>query len=136
MIIKCLNCLKQFTVNSDLIPDTGRRLICGSCNYSWDFKLNKSNVIEENNKTIEETINIDQTKKKIEYLNLFKKTYSAKINNSTIYLIVFIISFIAALILVDTFKSPLINIFPGIEIVLFNLFETLKDIKLFIIDLI
>ena len=33
------------------------------------------------------------------------------------------------------FKKPLIDIFPGLEIVLFNLFETLKDIKLFIIDL-
>jgi hypothetical protein len=27
-------------------------------------------------------------------------------------------------------------VFPGLEIILFNLFETLQDIKLFIIDLI
>jgi len=26
-------------------------------------------------------------------------------------------------------------VFPGLEIILFNLFETLQDIKLFIIDL-
>ena len=51
------------------------------------------------------------------------------------YLIVFIISFVALVILLDTLKTPLINIFPGLELVLFNLFETLKDIKLFIIDL-
>ena len=52
------------------------------------------------------------------------------------YLIVFIISIVALIILLDTLKTPLINVFPGLEIILFNLFETLQDIKLFIIDLI
>ena len=52
------------------------------------------------------------------------------------YLIVFIISFVALIILLDTLKTPLINVFPWLEIILFNLFETLQDIKLFIIDLI
>ena len=42
---------------------------------------------------------------------------------------------IAIFILIDTFKSPLIDIFPKLENILFNLYETLKDIKLFIIDL-
>jgi len=51
-------------------------------------------------------------------------------------LIVFIISFVALIVLLDTLKTPLINVFPGLEIILFNLFETLQDIKLFIIDLI
>ena len=51
------------------------------------------------------------------------------------YLVVFIISFVALIILLETFKTPLINVFPGLEHILFNLFETLKDIKLFIIDL-
>ena len=52
------------------------------------------------------------------------------------YLIVIIISFVALITLLDTLKTPLINVFPGLEIILFNLFETLQDIKLFIIDLI
>ena len=51
------------------------------------------------------------------------------------YLVVLIISLIALIILLDTLKTPLISIFPGLEVVLFNFFETLKDIKLFIIDL-
>jgi hypothetical protein len=42
---------------------------------------------------------------------------------------------VALIILVDTFKTPLINVFPDLEIILLNLFEILKDIKLFIIDL-
>ena len=37
--------------------------------------------------------------------------------------------------ILDTLKSPLINFFPELEVVLFNLFESLKDVKLFIINL-
>ena len=61
-----------------------------------------------------------------------KNTQSSKFFS---YLIVFIISIVALIILLDTLKTPLINVFPGLEVLLFNLYETLKDIKLFIIDL-
>ena len=50
-------------------------------------------------------------------------------------IIVFIISFIALILVLDTFKSPLYNLIPSLEIWLFNLYEILKDIKLFIKDL-
>ena len=43
---------------------------------------------------------------------------------------------IALIILIDTFKSFLYEKFPDLETLLFSLFETLKDIKLFIKDLI
>jgi hypothetical protein len=52
------------------------------------------------------------------------------------YLIVLLISFIAILILIDTFNTFLYQFFPGLELIMFNLFETLKDIELFIKDLI
>ena len=58
-----------------------------------------------------------------------------KISNFFSYLLVFTISFVALIILLDTLKYPLINVFPRLEIILFNLFEILIDIKLFIIDL-
>ena len=48
----------------------------------------------------------------------------------------FVIAILALIILLDTLKTPLINVFPGLKFILFNLFETLQDIKLFIIDLI
>ena len=63
------------------------------------------------------------------------KVEGNSISNFLSYLIVIIISFIAIIILLDTFKAPLINIFPVLEHLLSNLYETLKDIKLFIIDL-
>ena len=46
-----------------------------------------------------------------------------------------IISFVGLIIVLDTFKTPLYQLFPKLEILLFSLFEILKDIKLFIKDL-
>ena len=165
MIITCPNCNKQFKINNSLIPDEGRDLQCGSCDHIWFYKIEEQNnellKLDEEivNKDIEITVekkeakteNKSQTLEKIksEINNEIKENISEKQKNKTrsenkankeikffSYLIVFIISFIALIILLDTLKTPLINVFPGLEIVLFNLFETLKDIKLFIIDLI
>ena len=52
------------------------------------------------------------------------------------YIIVLIISFVAIIIVLETFKNPISNIFPNLELVLFNLFETLEDIFLFFKNLI
>ena len=47
-----------------------------------------------------------------------------------------IISFIAVILFLDTFKNPLYSFYPELEFILFSLYETLKDIQLFIKDLI
>ena len=47
-----------------------------------------------------------------------------------------IISFIAIIIMLDTFQSPISNIAPDIEFILYNLYQTINDIGLFIKDLI
>ena len=46
-------------------------------------------------------------------------------------MLVSIITCIAIVIIMDTFKSPLTNIFPGVELLLYNLFETIEDMFLF-----
>ena len=74
----------------------------------------------------------------IQNISLPKKSKKSKkitFSKFLSYIIVSIISFSVFVILIDTIKTPLIDIFPGLEILLFNLFETLQDIKLFIIDL-
>ena len=102
-----------------------------------------SKIIENNNEPngTSSHKNIDDKKdksedeiveKQIPVKNKIKKNTSSKFFS---YLVVSIISFVALIILIDTLKVPLINVFPGLEIILFNLFEILKDIKLFIIDL-
>ena len=155
MIISCPNCNKQFKINPSLIPDNGRDVKCGSCDHVWFYKIedNKTeplplsddfadkeiedeidNKIEEvidesNDLSLQKDID-DKNDKPVK--NKIKKNTSGKFFS---YLVVSIISFVALIILIDTLKVPLINVFPGLEILLFNLFEILKDIKLFIIDL-
>jgi len=133
MIIQCTNCHKKFEVNSSLIPSVGRLIQCGSCNHKWFYK---PNIIEELKiETNTDIVTINENSKE------FKNTYNQpKKNNISFskllyYLIVIIISFIALVIILDTFKFQLESVFPNLEFVLFNLFETLKDIKLFIKNL-
>ena len=162
MIITCPNCNKKFKIDNSLIPDEGRDLQCGSCNHVWLYKIEEENSkilklkeemdindietkVDKNNEEIVENKN-PLTKIETELNNQKKeknieKQKETKISKNTgnkffSYLIVFIISFVALIILLDTLKNPLIDVFPGLEIILFNLFETLQDIKLFIIDLI
>ena len=165
MIITCPNCNKQFKIDNSLIPDEGRDLQCGSCNHIWFYNIQEKNnqVLELRHEIISEDIETkaENKKDKIEEKQQSEEVIKTEINNkkkeknsqkqkkiTTLkktenkgskffsYLIVFIISFVALIILLDTLKTPLINVFPGLEIILFNLFETLQDIKLFIIDLI
>ena len=165
MIITCPNCNKKFKIDNSLIQDEGRDLQCGSCNNVWFYKIEKKNneVLELKQEIISEDIETKAENKedKIEEKQQQEEIIKTEINNkkkeknlekqkntTTLkktenkgskffsYLIVFIISFVALIILLDTLKTPLINVFPGLEIILFNLFETLQDIKLFIIDLV
>ena len=165
MIITCPNCNKKFKIDNSLIPDEGRNLQCGSCAHVWLYKIEEENSkilklkdeigindietkVDKNNEEIVENknpipkieteLNNQKKEKNIEKqkeIKISKNTENTG-NKFFSYLIVFIISFVALIILLDTLKNPLINVFPGLEIILFNLFETLQDIKLFIIDLI
>ena len=165
MIITCHKCKKQFRIDIALIPINGRDLKCGSCDYVWFYKLEKKkseslalseNIInnedksamfeEEKEQIIEEKQSLSQNKIEIKKDKKDEKVIEKHITtNSNIkesdgskffsYLIVSIISFVALIILLDTLKIPLIKVFPDLEIILFNLFEILKDIRLFIIDL-
>ena len=162
MIVTCPNCKKKFQIDATLLPEEGRDLQCGSCSHVWFYKAENENsspltlsedfvksqttdnlakkdienkidnnqkLIQEKPKNIEKKIKDTSDNKKSE---IKKESTGSKFFS---YLIVLIISFVALIILVDTLKGPIINVFPGVEIILFNLFETLQDIKLFIIDL-
>ena len=148
MIIECINCNKKFNVDADLIPKQGRQIQCGSCNHIWHFKIesslkeplilededNQKNLsIAKNTKEITESINVEKSTELLKDNEIYKEnkiqentTTENNIKNSKIsdffsYLLVFLISFVALIILLDTLKSPLINVFPGLEIVLFKL---------------
>ena len=154
MIIECINCNKKFEVDPDLIPEKGRYIQCGSCGHKWFYKkniselsLNIDNEINNQGDKHEITISNDNAEKLSAHKNeekdlkeVSKEDKSANksniFNKIISYLIVIIISFVALIIVLDTFKTPLSNIFPNLEIILFNLYETFEDIGLFLKDLI
>ncbi len=67
MIITCPNCEKKFEVDSNIIPEKGRLVKCGSCDQTWFF--NKNSQVNINNKKID-----------IPIINVTKKTSSKSFN--------------------------------------------------------
>ena len=149
MIIICPSCGKNFDVDENLIPDKGRLLKCGSCNQTWFFNKNKDEeiklstdevVVEEKPKVKEKKIrkptsNFSTNTNKGSELVKYQPKYNFTFGKFLSYIIVSIITFVAIIIVIDTFKDPLSNIFPNLELVLYNLFETLRDLILFVKDL-
>ncbi|MDA9167712.1 zinc-ribbon domain-containing protein [Candidatus Pelagibacter sp.] len=115
--------------------------------------IDSINIFDQNNSSINEEESVsnapkdevevdleEETKEKIE-VNINestqvntkpKKQRNFKILN---IFVVAIISFAAFIIIVDTFKYPIGQVVPNIEFILYNLYESIKDISLFIRDL-
>ena len=118
-----------------------------------DTSIDNVNIFDQNNSSINDEESVsdlpndevevdleEETKEKIE-INIDespqentkpKKQKNFKILN---ILVVTIISFVAFIIIVDTFKYPIGKIVPNVEFILYNLYESIKDISLFIRDL-
>ena len=147
MIITCPNCNKKFKIDNSLVPDEGRDLQCGSCNHIWFYNIQEKNneILELKQEIISEDIETKTENKedKIEEKQQPEEIIKTEINNKKTeknsekqknttklkktenegskffsYLIVFTISFAALIIFLDTLKTPLINVFPGLEIIL------------------
>jgi len=152
MIITCEKCSKTFNIQDKLVPDKGRLLQCGNCNHKWFFKPIKKEI-NQKKKDIEETLieknistsdkkfenkikveNQIQDNQKINIKNQSKKTKKKpKIIKNTL---VILISIIAIIILLDTFKYQLEEYIPNLNLIMNNLYESLKDLFLFFKDLI
>ena len=150
MIIICKQCSKKFEIESKLIPEKGRLLQCSSCKIKWFYK---KEILEESKAVLEEqnikSENIDPIIKETNDVKIFddsvssekpkrKHSYATPKSKKISFLniiLVFIISIIALIVLADTFKNPISLIFSETEYILESLYETLKDILLFIQDL-
>ena len=147
MIIDCPVCNKKFDIDQDLIPTDGRLLQCGSCNHKWFFKLNINEKKPEEEIKIKPkkdfNINVESTDKNLkkeinvetEKIIPKKKKEKKSINYLNIILVI-IISTTAFILVLDTFKNQLTSLFPNIKFLLNNLYQSIEDIKLFILDLI
>ena len=163
MEITCPNCLKIFIVDESLIPKEGRLVKCSNCENEWfyksidknteinpiknkitaqkdlkakNFKINDteniSNEVDADTDTNNENNTEDYSSDYISSKDIEKKSPILYLK----YTIVFIISFVSLIIILDTFKKPLSIILPNLEIILQNFYETLKDVFLFLKDLI
>ena len=162
MIIECPACSKKFNIDEKLIPDEGRLLKCGNCDHTWFFKkeenikleteTTKINEIEENKleiniepvkEPIKQTKKIKKISKKSstkiskskELVSIDKSSVSRE-NNIIKKIFLIIISIIAFILLLDTFKNQISVIFPGILKLSDSLSLVINDLKLFIKDLV
>ena len=100
--------------------------------------------IIEDNKNLTEDIEkdlLDEDSDNREELNYSDEKFEKKVNkkydiNYFKILIVIIISFVALILVLDTFQTQLSIIMPNIEFILDNLYQSINDTKLFILDLI
>ena len=166
MIITCNNCNKNFYIEASLIPEKGRLLECNNCMQKWFFKkeiINEIVLPVKINNFVEAKIPVEiESPKAMEFFDkdikdgpIIKKisikdkaktiagenqetlSYENKRNYNILGLtIVFIISFIAVIILLDTFNNPISKIVPDINFLLYSLYESIYDIVLFLRDLI
>ncbi len=163
MIIECPSCSKKFNIDEKLIPDEGRLLKCGNCDHTWFYKKEenlkletetiKINEIDENKSEINiepVDVPIKQTKKvrkKISKKSSTKESTSKELvsidkssvtreNNIIKKIFLIIISIIAFILLMDTFKNQISVIFPGILKMSDSLYLVINDLKLFIKDLV
>ena len=156
MIITCPCGDKKFTVDASLIPQEGRTLQCGFCERQWFFKtenteeeikVSEKKISEpaiKDNKSLSENIKKNITNEADRNMNSLNNTNEetnkkANKKNDVNYfkiLIVAIISFAALILILDTFKVQISVIIPNIQIILDNLYQSINDMKLFIIDLV
>ncbi len=153
MIIVCPSCAKNFNVRDDQIPDKGRLLQCSNCKHEWfytkntipvddnidelsndDFTQESFGILDDEEDKRNEVIDEDKTVE-LEKPKNVKKQKTKKINFFKL-LLVFIISFVAFILIVDTFIVQISGYAPFAEKYLDNLYQSIIDISLFFQNLI
>ena len=145
-LLQCASCNYKWFFKKKVLENTVSPIVKDIYDDSVNvFDQNKSSNNEEINPSdlLKEEIEVDtkeEPKKKINIdINESTPVKAKPIKQQNFKIlnifIVAIISSIAFIIIVDTFKSPIGKIVPNVEFILYNLYESIKDISLFIRDL-
>ncbi|MEZ7833368.1 MAG: zinc-ribbon domain-containing protein [Candidatus Pelagibacter bacterium] len=145
-LLQCASCDHKWFFKKEVLENTVSPI-------DEDINIDSINVFDQNSSSTNEEKSVsdapkdevevdleEETKEKIG-ININESTQvntkPKKQKNFKILNIFFvaIISFIAFIITVDTFKYPIGQVVPNIEFILYNLYESIKDISLFIRDL-
>ena len=149
-LLQCASCNHEWFFKKEILENTvspnvkRNDNVLGQDNPINTKEINPSNLSKEETKVntgkkIE--VNSDEAPNKKIDANIGKNTTvntkPKKQKNFKILniFIVIIISFVAFIIIIDTFKYPIGQVVPNIEFILYNLYESIKDISLFIRDL-
>ena len=145
--LQCASCNHKWFFKKEVLENTVSPI-------DESITIDSVNIFDQNNSSInvEESVsNAPKDEVEVDLEEEIKEKIEIKINESTQIntkpkklknfkilniFIVTIISFVAFIIIVDTFKYPIGKIVPNIEFILYNLYESIKDISLFIRDLI
>jgi len=144
-LLQCAGCNHKWFFKKEILDDPISPIV-------EDIDDDSVNIFEENNTTNNAEINLanlprkevkavrEEPEKNIEVNtneSITAKTQPKRQKDLKIFniFIVTIISFVAFIIIVDTFKYPIGKVVPNIEFILYNLYESIKDISLFIKDL-
>ncbi|MDA7565277.1 zinc-ribbon domain-containing protein [Candidatus Pelagibacter sp.] len=145
-LLQCASCHHKWFFKKEVLEDTVSPIV-------EETGIDSINIFDQNNSSINEEESVSNTPKDEVEVDLEEETKEkivVNINESiqvntkpkkqknfkilNIFVVV-IISFVAFIIIVDTFKYPIGQVVPNIEFILYNLYESIKDISLFIRDL-
>ena len=151
MEIQCPKCNRSFKIDKSLIPEKGRLLQCGTCDREWFYSKNISTINETNveipgEEIAQESFGIIEDKYdddvfeedktvELEKPKTSKKQKTKQVNFFKL-LLVFIISFVAFILITDTFIVQISKYVPFAEKYLDNLYQSIIDISLFFQNLI
>ena len=145
-LLQCANCDHKWFFKKEILEKNISPI-------NEDPNIDNVNIFDQNNSSINDEESVSDAlndevevdlKEEIKEKNEININESTQINNKlkkqknfkilNIF-IVAIISSVAFIIIVDTFKYPIGKIVPNIEFILYNLYESIRDIILFIRDL-
>ena len=146
--LKCSSCSHIWHQEVSLNIDNNNNKIPENTNIKSDIKLSQTdergNEVKKKNK-VKDALDISKesiSEKKI--VDSKVEIKDKKVNNKKsnlikmvfIYLIILVISLLGLILLLDTFKYNLSNVFPSVIPIFDSLYETMLDLKLFFKDLI
>ena len=145
-LLQCAGCKHKWFFKKEIFENTTGLIVDDIENDSVNIfdQNNRTNNVEINPSDLpKEEVSVEadvELEKKIEPninkdINVKSKAKKPKNFKVTNIFIVTTISFVAFIIIVDTFKNHIGKVVPNIEFILYNLYESIKDISLFIKDL-
>ena len=144
-ILECGSCLHQWhyipilIINKNIDTSQREDVIKNDEPFIFDKNTDENNTIDQkilpsvdNNNTKNSIPNLIDNKDQVDPVVKNKKTKLNFLNK----LLVTILTFVALIIIIDTFREKLSSIFPSLDLYLYSLYNVITDIFLFFTDLI